>query len=101
MSWFYILDSNHNPVPVDDIIEWAMQFEHSDRIVEQTQINDHVRVSTVFLGLDQHWGGGIPILFETMVFGGEHDGYQRRYSTWDEAVAGHHAAIEMIFEVSE
>lgn len=30
-----------------------------------------------------------PLLFETLIFGGEHDGDMWRYSTWDEAKAGH------------
>lgn len=35
-----------------------------------------------------------------MIFGGEHDRYTRRYSTWKEAEAGHERAIELIFEVT-
>ena len=38
--------------------------------------SDHVReawVSTVWLGIDLgYWGWGPPIIFETMIFGGEH-----------------------------
>ena len=45
-------------------------------------------VSTVFLGLD-HGHNAVPILFETLVFGGQLDGNGERYSTYDEAVAGH------------
>jgi hypothetical protein len=48
-----------------------------------------VRVSTVFLGLDHSFSGGPPLLFETMVFGGEHDQAQWRYTTWQEAEIGH------------
>ena len=61
-------------------------------------------VSTVFLCLDHAMFGGPPMLFETMVFG---DGIteaddsivengMRRYSTWDEAEAGHN---EMVAEI--
>jgi hypothetical protein len=50
-------------------------------------------VSTVFLGLDHQWGDGPPLVFETMIFGGEHDQYQERYSTWDEAEAGHKQGV--------
>ncbi len=54
----------------------------------------HVRVSTVFLALDhQHTPGGPPLLFETMIFGGEHDMWQDRYSTWVEAQEGHARAV--------
>lgn len=49
-----------------------------------------VTVSTVFLCMDHNYSGvGEPILFETMVFGGECDGEMARYRTWNEAVKGH------------
>jgi hypothetical protein len=38
---------------------------------------------------------GLPILFETMIFGGEHDQYQDRYATRDEALEGHKKALAM------
>jgi hypothetical protein len=59
-----------------------------ERIVAKTQLGD-VEVSTVFLGLDHAWGYGPPLLFETLIFGGPYDGEMDRYSTWDEATAGH------------
>jgi len=83
------------PKQINDILEWARQFETSNRIVEETQIGD-VKVSTVFLGIDHAFIGGEPLLFETMIFGGEEDGYQNRYSTWDEAVKGHQFACEKV-----
>jgi hypothetical protein len=48
-----------------------------------------VRVSTVWLGLDHHFGDGPPIIFETMVFGGVDDQAQERYCTEAEAIVGH------------
>jgi hypothetical protein len=83
------------PKQVDDIIEWAKSFEGSNRTVEKTTIGD-VDISTVFLGIDHSFGGGEPLLFETMIFGGDDDGYQERYSTWDEAVKGHKFACEKV-----
>lgn len=53
-------------------------------------------VSTVFLGLDHRFGQGEPLVFETMVFGGPLDQEQERYSTWDEAEAGHKAMVERV-----
>lgn len=44
-----------------------------------------VEVSTVFLVLDPQFGPGPPLLFETLVFGGEFDEEMERYSTWKEA----------------
>ncbi len=54
------------------------------------------RVSTVFLGLDHQYGDGPPLLFETMVFPKDSysDLYCERYSTYDEAEAGHAKAVQ-------
>lgn len=48
-----------------------------------------VEVCTVWLGFDHSFRGRVPILFETMVFGGRMDQYHRRYGTEEEAAAGH------------
>jgi len=79
-------------VPVADCLEWAQWYEKSDRQVARDDI-DTVVVSTVFIGLDHQFGDGPPLLFETLVFGGKLDGQMDRYSTWDEATAGHIAMM--------
>ena len=66
----YILDDSGNPKPEPDLIKWGTWFEKGNRIVKQDQIGD-VWVSTVFLGLDHSFGGGPPILWETMTFRGD------------------------------
>ena len=55
-----------------------------------------VHVSTVFLGLDHGFGSGPPIVFETMIFHGSHDGYQDRCSTWEEAEKMHQKAVAIV-----
>ncbi len=80
---------------VDDMMEWAKWFETAERHIAKTEISKEVNVSTVFLGLDHSFGGGTPILFETMIFGGEHDQYQDKYATYEEAEVGHVVAVEM------
>lgn len=40
------------------------------RVTSGSDPNVEYRVSTVWLGLDHNWGGGEPLLFETMSFGG-------------------------------
>ena len=95
MSDKYLL-KGHEPYLVDDFLTWAHGFETLDRQVANTQIGD-VRVSTVFLGLDYSFGRvEIPILFETMIFGGTHDEYQNRCSTWEEAEAMHARAVALV-----
>lgn len=75
------------------------KFMASDaRIVAKTAI-DGVMISTVFLGLDQSFGQcDPPLLFETMVFGGRHDQYQDRCSTWSEAETMHNHVVKMVEE---
>jgi hypothetical protein len=63
-----------------------------------------VNVSTVFLAID-HGLGSIgnhhkPILFESMIFGGKHDGWQERYYTYDEALEGHKRLCEIADYIS-
>lgn len=76
-------------------MEWAHWFETADRHVARDKIG-RVSVSTVFLGLDHSFGGGTPILWETMIFGGEHDGYQERYSSRADALRGHASAVTLV-----
>lgn len=91
----YILDGK-TPKPVYDLMEWSKWFSKNSRIVKQTKLLE-VKVSTVFLGMDHQFEqGGQPILFETMIFGGEHDEFQERYSTWEQAEAGHEAACKLV-----
>jgi hypothetical protein len=87
-----ILDG-HEVILIDDTIEWAKWFEKAPRHVANTQ-DRYIRVSTVFLGID-HGFGGKPLWFETMIFGGEHDGFQERYETWAEAELGHFCAVKL------
>ena len=93
----YILDENNKPVVCDDASEWARWFEGSeDRIVAQDSVGD-VKISTVFLGLDHNFSGtGDPLLFETMVFGGVHDEYTERYTTYDLAKQRHDEVVAFV-----
>jgi hypothetical protein len=84
-------DRQGNPLT---LMEWASMFEtrgDQKRVAETTLPNGRW-VSTVWLGLDHSFGGGPPLIFETMVFPsqgdmGDLDG--DRYSTEAEALAGH------------
>lgn len=93
MIEYYILNDDNTTSPASPH-SWLMSMG-SRRHVAKKRIGD-VLVSTVFLGLNHRWGGGPPLIFETMIFGGEHDEYQERYSTWQEAEAGHKRAVDMV-----
>ena len=80
---------------------WAEWFEHADRRVAWTEVASGVEISTVFLGLDHNFcGNGPPLIFETMVFWAEGplDGHTERWSTYQEAVAGHAMIVAMVEE---
>jgi hypothetical protein len=65
-------------------------------------IFDEIEVSTVFLMVDDNlFGDGDPILFETMIFGGEHDQTCVRYRTRDEAAAGHRLIVRNLNDHKE
>lgn len=97
---YWILDAERRPVPAADVLEWGHFFESGERIVKQTELGD-VRVSTVFLGVDHRWfGGGPPLLFETMIFGGPLDQWQWRYASWDDAETGHRVAVRRATEAA-
>lgn len=78
------------PVLEPDLIKWAKWFETGNRVVEQTQLEENIQVSTVFLGFDHSFGyGHDPVLWETIVFGGTLDGEMDRYTSLEEAKRGH------------
>lgn len=91
----YILE-NRKAVPEPDLMKWANWIASTDRVIEKTQINPGVNVSTVFLGVDHQFGEGPPLIFETMIFGGNRDQDQWRYSTYEQAASGHRAVVETL-----
>lgn len=94
----YILDGK-TPKIIDDLREWSSQLGKQNTVVKRSELPGGVTVSTVFLGLDHSYGNGPPVLFETMIFEGDHDGYQERYCTWEEAEQGHERAITLVYSV--
>lgn len=91
----YILDKDNNIVEVD-YIEWGLWFSQNKRKMGNDTV-DGVNISTVFLGLDHNFSDkGPPLIFETMVFGGEYDQNCIRTSTLKEAQQSHKDAVEFI-----
>jgi len=86
-------DMDGSPLTLE---EWARLFDDTDR----RRIGlDHIGVatiSTVWIGLDM----GVGRIFETLVTGGDYDGYERRYRTMDEAAAGHGEMVELVQRAS-
>jgi hypothetical protein len=92
---YYLLDDDgRTPRPCADLVAWARWYATADRVVARDAVGT-LTVSTVFLGLDHNWGLGPPLLWETMVFGLPDDNPMWRYATYDEALTGHAAAVEL------
>jgi len=100
----YILNFNGEPVEETDLFTWGRWLETNcdQRRVGHTlflnEAGEQVRISTVFLGLDHNYGGGgPPILWETMVFGGPHNGCMSRCAgSREQAEAMHAAMVEKV-----
>ena len=91
----YLLDENKNPYVVS-FDEFQKGWADDMKRVAIDYI-DNIKISTVFLGWDHSFmEESTPILFETMIFGGEYDEFQRRYTTYNEALQGHTEAVEMV-----
>lgn len=89
-NWY---DAEGRPMDFD---EWArLHPTIESRRVAKTEVGEG-RVSTVLIGLDHRFGGDVPVIFETMIFDGPHDGLLRRYATKADAVNGHRAIVEAI-----
>jgi hypothetical protein len=90
---YYILGDDGEPVAVD-LNTWAEWYEthFADRVVAKTE-TDNELVSTVFLSLDHAFLEPGPILFETMIFGGEYDQWQWRHQNRHQALAFHEQLV--------
>lgn len=76
------------------------EIQMSDNTICHNQFGD-VEVSTVFLSWDHSFGDGEPVLFETMVFGGEYNEYQLRYTSYLDAIRGHNETCEMVDRIKK
>ncbi|WP_099071278.1 hypothetical protein [Nostoc linckia] len=86
----YILDENKQPIKPESLEQWSNWRKNENNIQVALDTFSWGRVSTIFLGKDySNFPNQEPQLFETMVFGGEYSGKFWRYSTWEQAVAGH------------
>jgi hypothetical protein len=95
---WYTLDKDNNPIKAstNEYLEW-IEKNPLKKVVAQDTIKE-IFISTVFLGLDHAFpmNSNKPVLWETMIFRGEHDQYQERYVSHEDAVAGHEFALIMV-----
>ena len=92
---WYTLDE-YLQIRTATVEEWGVFFNDMEqRRIAHTKVSPKVSVSTVFLGLDHSFSGGPPLLFESLVFGGKHDGDMLRYASYADAVKGHNELVAM------
>ena len=96
---YFVLEGTR--VRAVDFMEWAfwMEANRSKRIIQQEWIGGCL-VSTVFLGINHNFLDGPPLLFETMIFHGKHDGYTARCTNWFEAHHEHAKAKLLVLQTS-
>lgn len=88
MEWYILKDKI--PVPASSWEELNEFIKSKASIIKQTR-KDDILISTVFLVFN-HGSEERPLFFETMIFGGPEDQYQKRYETYEEALNGHEEA---------
>lgn len=103
MKWYKLNEDHSVEVLPDGEYPKEDSFSGPTKHIGDTIINDQ-RVSTVFLFFDHGLNFGTPtepsepVLFESMIFGGQHDEYQRRYCTYNEALEGHNNLVKALEE---
>ena len=91
----WVLDEQGNPRPAE-LLEWARFFESGRQQIALDNVGA-VQVSTIFAGMDHaHGRGSEPVLWETKITGGEHDGERWRYTCRAHAIAGHARALALV-----
>lgn len=101
MSGLYYKLVDEKVIPCEDVKEWSKYFE-KNRKIKYTKISETVSVSTVFLGIDHSFNEMYPpILFESMIFGGDQDQFQQRYNSIEDAKKGHEDIVLKLQSDSE
>jgi hypothetical protein len=92
------LDRDGEPIPV--VVASDLLADDEYTVVKQDVFMyevEPVMVSTVWLGLDHNWWPDRPpMIFETMIFGGKLNHELWRYSTEEQALAGHEDTVKLL-----
>ena len=109
MDWDWERDWDGRPIYYDrqgkpmTMKQWAQRFEDEDyRHIARDVIGPDepldpaplITVSTFWLGLNHDWRSDEPLIYETIIIGGEHDATGMRYATEKQAREGHRRAVD-------
>lgn len=105
--WLGTYDRQGNPISDEEYVRLRYVEDDGEYYrVALTHVGPY-EVSTVWLGVDHHFGRGVLAIFETMVFlredvaePGERflDQYMDRYASEAEALAGHQNVVDLLLE---
>lgn len=110
-DWYTLAEDGKTPILAPDYRTDPQGYKdamwrdnHPGWIVGKTPVGD-AEVSTVFLFLDHRSSyfddpDTPPVLWETLVFGGPLSDECDRYTSWDDAKAGHDAMVERVRAVT-
>ena len=98
---FYIEDEEGNPVPCENLLDWARWFtDNEDRRIVSYDTISNVDISTVFLGVNHNLYREVPMIYETMIFQKEGDNrVLDRYPTREAALRGHCTILEAMKKI--
>jgi hypothetical protein len=92
-DYYFLVE--HEIVPCD-VFTWGQWHQMANCVLFRDRIGG-ILVSTIFFGLNRRSKpNDPPLIFETMVFGGDFGDYQERYATYSEAEAGHRRILAMV-----
>jgi len=98
--YFIFVDGEIKKVGLWEWIQWFDDIEN--RRIDYTDISNEPNypdgnyISTVCIGMGYAGSEGLPMLFETMVFGGKYDSCGWKYATYGEAKQGHWRIVDCI-----
>ncbi len=91
----YVISREGEIFATDDKTEWMhCMNDFGRRKVGDVEANG-VRVATHFTGMDQA-RDGVPLLFETQIFGGDHSGLRGLAATWADAQKIHEQVCKVL-----
>ena len=95
LAWWILDGDEPRQAEWEEYIAWMSNGFDQTRRIARSKVRG-VEVSTVFLSVDHQFGSGPPILFETMIFGGDQDQEQWRYTSKAAAVVGHKRVVRAL-----
>jgi hypothetical protein len=91
----FILNSDGSVSEEPDLLRWMEFLDQNNPLLAHDRLPGAVHVSTVFCGVNRNYASGPPILFQSTILGGPHNGYLERYSSKAEAMSGHERAVRI------